>query len=180
MALKTFLAESPSNAPSRRFADESFACKHRNRVIQKSENNAQTAADRQKKACKMIAAGHQFHGYFPDSYSGGPRGTRWPIGINLRNRSLFGPKAQPLIQPRASPWEMFASIFQQIGPNVLGPTGQPFVSLGSTWRKTVGPLARSDSTRHIDDCLAHYSPGRCPGMGNRMPLRGGNSLSSCV
>ena len=68
---------------------------------------------------------------------------------------LSGPKAQPFVQPRATPWGTGRS-----SVSLVGPTGQPFAG------RTVGPLGRCTRRRAI------RSPGRCPGLGELMPLRG--------
>ena len=69
----------------------------------------------------------------------------------------FSAKGREFSQPRATPW------VADRDRNSIGPTGQPFA--GIDW--PVGPKEVFSFTR---------SPGRCPGLGERRPLRGEQNI----
>ena len=84
---------------------------------------------------------------------------RFGPGVTGRRRTFCGPKAQPFAQPRATPWERGRPRDSRIGP-----TGQPFPAHRGE------RLARWAGTPDVVRRPAF--PGRCPGLGERQPLRG--------
>jgi hypothetical protein len=78
-----------------------------------------------------------------------------PVGGILPS---IGPKAQPFAQPRATPWGTGKRRF------FSGPTGQRFSSRQGEF------LARW-ADRTTKKWRAFPSPGRCPGLGERLALR---------
>jgi hypothetical protein len=84
---------------------------------------------------------------------GGKRSDGLILEIRKTADQLSGPKAQPFAQPRATPWGIGRD------SHVVGPTGQFLSERLARWADKAGGIRPR-------------SPGRCPGLGEPMPLRG--------